>query len=256
MDRNGLVTLRQEGDASWITLHRPPLNFLSRELLDQIVSQLESFGEFPACKALVLDSDLPAFSAGLEMSEINRDSAFLLLEGLHRLALTLCSFSRPTIAVVQGMALGAANELLACCDFVFASEKASFGQPEVKVGGIPSLASLLLPPLVGERRATEMILTGSLIGAAEAERIGLISRALPEGRVNAAVGELVKALGGLSTSVLEVALHSIRGLRSQRLQSHLRKIESLYLDQLMSLEDSMEGVSAFLEKRPPVWKNK
>jgi cyclohexa-1,5-dienecarbonyl-CoA hydratase len=256
MENNPLVSLTQEGDAARITLNRPPLNFLSREMLQQIGSQFEALGDSPACKALILDSELPAFSAGLEMSELTQDDIFLLLEDFHQIALTLNTFARPTIALVRGVALGAANELLACCDFVFASEKASFGQPEVKVGGIPSLAPILLPPLIGDRRAAEMILTGNIMSAGEAQRIGLISRALPEDQISAAVGDLLKTLGSLSMSVMEIALKSVRWVRSHELESRLREIKTLYLDQLMNLEDPLEGARAFLEKRQPVWKNR
>lgn len=256
MENDQMILISQEEAAVRITLHRPPLNFVGREMLQQIGWELESMGDSPACKALVLDSDLPAFSAGLDMSELTRDGVFLLLEDLHRVARILNAFARPTIAVVKGLALGAANELLACCDFVIASEKASFGHPEIKVGGIPSLAPILLPPLIGSRRAGDMILTGNLIGAKEAEQIGLINRALPEGQLPEAVGELLKTLSSLSLSVLEVALQSVRKVRFYQLERHLREIEALFLNQLMNLEDPMEGVQAFLEKRQPVWKNK
>lgn len=250
------VSLNYDGDVARLTLHRPPLNFLNLELLRQIGSHLESLGESPACRALIFDSDLPAFSAGLDMSELTRESIFALLEQFHWVVQGLHSFMRPTIALVRGIALGAGNELLASCDFVFASEKASFGQPEVKIGSVPSLAPLALPHLIGGRRTAEMILTGNLINAAEAERIGLINRALPDGEVQAAAEELLKTLRGLSTSVLEVALQSARRTRKHELDSHLRYMESLYLNQLMYLEDQLEGVRAFLDKRQPVWKNK
>ncbi len=255
MRNDELIGLSTSGDVIRCTLRRPPLNFLNQELLHQLEAYTDSLGESPPCRALILDAEGSAFSAGLDLSELTRDGIFLLLEQFHRVAVALNNFPRPTIALVQGMALGAGNELLACCDFVFASEKASFGQPEIKVGGIPSLAALVLPPLIGQRKAMEMILTGNLIEAREAEKIGLIHRALPEDRLASASEQLLNTLRGLSVAVVEVAVRSARMTRTSVLEQHLREYESLYLDQLMELEDSTEGVKAFLEKRAPRWKN-
>ncbi len=256
MNEPEFVTLKLEAHAARIALRRPPLNFLSMSLLRQFEQCLDRLGDSPACNALVIDSDIPAFSAGVDMSEHNRETVFLLLEQYHAVARTLSSFPRPTIAVARGVALGAGNELIACCDFVLASDKATFGQPEIKVGAIPSLAPLLLPEVIGQRRALQMMLTGELIDAGEAERIGLIHKAVPEDRLSAEVDGLVAKLAGLSRAVLEVALQTARMVRRKRFEELLRDIESLYLNQLMDLEDALEGIRAFLEKRPPLWKNR
>ena len=206
-------------------------------------------------RALVLESAGPAFCAGLDVQEQTRDGIFLLVEQFHKLANAICSCSVPTIALVRGMALGAGNELAACCDFVFASESASFGQPEIKMGALPTLAPLLLPPLIGQRRAGEMILTGRLLGAREAQAIGLIHRAMPEDQLQGAVAELLRSLRELSLSVLELGVDSIRKARLSEMESRLHEAEALYFNNLMELDDRMEGVRAFLERRPPKWSN-
>jgi enoyl-CoA hydratase/carnithine racemase len=206
-------------------------------------------------RALIVDTESQAFCAGLEPSELTRESVFLLLEQFHRCARLLCSFPRPTIALVRGLALGAGNELASCCDFVLASEQASFGHPEIKIGSIPSLAPLLLPPLVGQRRALEMILTGRFIGAKEAERYGLVLKVLPGDQLRKGAGELVDTFKGLSNAVLEVALRSVRMGRTHDWDRHVREVESLFLNDLMELEDAVEGVRALIEKRAPRWKN-
>ena len=154
------------------------------------------------------------------------------------------------------MALGAGNEILAYCDFVIASEKASFGQPEINVGSLPSLAHIALPGLIGRRRTTEMILTGKLVPAAEAQRIGLIDRAVPEDQIEAALEDQMKVIRSLSKSVMELALQATRRDRTRSLEANLRDAESLFLNQLMDLEDAAEGVQAFLEKRTPKWKHR
>ncbi len=256
MNGSELVSLSTAGDLTRLTLRRPPLNFLNLEMLQQIQQKLESMGDSPPGRALVVDSDCAAFSAGLEMAELARDAVFLLLDEYHAVAHALGSFPRPTVAVVRGMALGAGNELAACCDFVFASDQATFGQPEIKVGVIPSLAPLLLPPRIGMQRALHMILTGAPVDAREAERIGLIHRAVAEDRLEAALEELLSGFRGTSGAVMEMALRAARGSRLREFGSNLRENQSIYLNELMDLEDPVEGITAFLEKRQPVWKHR
>ena len=255
MEKTDLISIAREGDTIRLSLQRPPLNMLNLDLLRHLEGQLESMVRTPEACALIIDTESQAFCAGLEPSELTREAVFLLLEQFHRTARLICNFPRPTVAIVRGLALGAGNELAACCDFVFASEKASFGHPEIKIGSIPSLATLLLPPLIGQRRALEMILTGRFIGAKEAERCGLINKVLPDDQLAKGADELIATFRGLSSSVLEVALRSVRLARTQEWDRHVREVESLYLNDLMELEDAAEGVRALIEKRPPRWKN-
>lgn len=256
MENETLVKLTEAGDLSKITFRHPPLNYLNLDLLQQFFDILDSFGENPKCRALILEAEGNAFSAGLELSEQTKQDIFLLLEKFHRVAQALSAFPRPTIALVRGMALGAGNELLACCDFVFASKNAMFGQPEIKMGSMPSLAPLILPPLIGSRRMLEMILTGNLVGAKEAEQIGLIHRLVPENELPTAAEELLKTFRSLSGPVLALTLYAARQPRVREMEAHLRESEAVFLNQLMELEDPAEGVKAFLEKRQPKWKNR
>ncbi|MBP1609197.1 MAG: cyclohexa-1,5-diene-1-carbonyl-CoA hydratase [Acidobacteria bacterium] len=256
MGNEELVKLSKAGELSKITLCRPPLNYLNLSLLQKLYEILDSFGEDPKCRALLLEAEGNAFSAGLELSEQTRQDSFLLLEKFHRVAQALNSFPRPTIALVRGMALGAGNELLACCDFVFASKNAVFGQPEIKTGSMASLAPLILPPLIGCRRMMEMVLTGNLINAKEAEQMGLIHRLLSENELPAAVEELLKTFKSFSSPVLALTLNVARQSRIREMETHLRESEAVFLNQLMELEDPAEGVKAFLEKRQPKWKNR
>jgi len=256
MNNADLISLAQEGDTVKLILQRPPLNMLNLELLRLLEEHLEALAKKPAFRALILDTELPVFCAGLEPSELTRETVFLLLEQFHRAARLLCGFPQPTIALVRGMALGAGNELAACCDFVYASEKATFGQPEIKIGSIPSLAPMLLPPLIGQRRALEMILTGRFLAAKEAERIGLVHRVVADDQLAQTADELIGTFRSLSSSVTGVALQSIRMARMQQWDAHMRETETLYLNDLMELEDAVEGVRAFIEKRPPQWRNR
>lgn len=248
--------LHQDEDVVRIILRRPPLNFLNLDILGEIEAHLTGLGDSPPQRALLLESEMSAFCGGLDMEEHSGETLFLLLEKFHEVIRLLNLFPRPTIAVVRGMALGAGNELAAFCDFVIASDKAHFGQPEINVGTIPSIAPLLLPSIVGPGRSLEMILTGKLISAPEAQRMGLIYRSVPDDRLAETVAELLGTIRGLSKAVVEVALQALRRTRTEQLENNLRSAESLYLNQLVSLEDAKEGARAFLEKRPPRWKHR
>jgi cyclohexa-1,5-dienecarbonyl-CoA hydratase len=154
------------------------------------------------------------------------------------------------------MALGAGCELAIFCDFVIAGESATFGQPEIKIGIFPPLAALFYPTVMGSRRATEMILLGENIDAKRAQSYGLISKVVPDERVADEVDNVATKLAGMSAAVLRTATRAVRIGVTSNFQSMLDQVESLYLNDLMSLEDSTEGVRAFLERRKPEWKNR
>ena len=250
------IELKRSADLARLILRRAPLNYMNRELLESFQAAIESLGDSPPCRALIVESEAKAFSAGLDIQEQGRESAFLLIEQFHALARSLMTFPRPTLAIVRGMALGAGNELAACCDFIFASEAATFGQPEVKFGSIPSLAPLLLPPLIGSRQTLELILTGDFIPAKDAQRMGLAYAVAPDEQLWDSVEALLNKLRKLSVTVSQLALESARASRVRALEEHLRESESLYLNRLADLEDYSEGAKAFLEKRTPKWQNR
>lgn len=255
MNEPELASLYATGDLIRLTLRRAPLNFLNLELFRRVQDLLESLGDSPPGRVLVIDSDCAAFSAGLEMAEQTKETIFLLLDQYHAVVHMLSAYPRPTIALVRGMALGAGNELAASCDFVIASLEATFGQPEIKVGTMPSLAPLLLPPRIGMQRTLQMILTGNPVDAREAERMGLIYRAVADNALDATLEELVGSFRVSSSAVMELALRSARGARVRELENNLRDAQSLFLNQLMDLDDPSEGIKAFLEKRAPQWKH-
>jgi cyclohexa-1,5-dienecarbonyl-CoA hydratase len=154
------------------------------------------------------------------------------------------------------MALGGGCELAVVCDMVLASDRASFGQPEIKVGVFPPVAAVLFPPLVGRNRALELVLTGETIDAAEAKGIGLINKVFPAPSFGEMTDEFIRKLASLSGSALRLAKRAVdRGL-SEGFSEGITAVEQLYLGELMQTEDAREGLNAFLEKRKPVWKNR
>ena len=154
------------------------------------------------------------------------------------------------------MALGGGCELAVVCDMVLASDRAAFGQPEIKVGVFPPVAAALFPRLVGRNRALELLLTGEPIDAAEAHRIGLINKVFPAASFGEMAGEFLRKLTSLSGSTLRLTKRAVgRGL-DKNLAEAITAVEQLYLGELMPTDDAREGLNAFLNKREPVWKNK
>jgi cyclohexa-1,5-dienecarbonyl-CoA hydratase len=161
-----------------------------------------------------------------------------------------------SISVVKGMALGGGCELAACCDFSFAAEDAKLGQPEIKAGLFPPVAAAVYPRIVGLRRTFEMLLTGRIYSAKEAEHIGLITRAVAGQQLEQEVQRWINFLKSFSSPVLQLTRHAISGALSLSFDEGLRFVEELYLNELMATEDVKEGIRAVLERRKPVWKNR
>lgn len=154
------------------------------------------------------------------------------------------------------MALGGGCELAVSCDMVFASDRATFGQPEIKVGVFPPVAAVLFPHLIGRNRALELLLTGDVIEAAEARAIGLVNKVIPAQSFREKTDEFIGKLTSLSGPVLRLTKRAVdRGLYLS-VNEGISAVEQLYLGELMKTDDAREGLNAFLEKRKPIWKNK
>src|SRR4030095_14142228 len=148
-----------------ITFNRPPLNVLNIAMMDEIVDALSECGNHHELVAIVFQAakDCRAFSAGVAVEEHVEETIYRMLESFHAIFRSLEQMAKPAIAVVDGSALGGGCEIVAACDIVIASNRARFGQPEIKLGVFPPVASILLPRVIGDKRARELILTGDLI---------------------------------------------------------------------------------------------
>jgi cyclohexa-1,5-dienecarbonyl-CoA hydratase len=176
-----------------------------------------------------------------------------MLDSFHGIFRNLELIARPTLAIVDGAALGGGCELVSACDIVIASERARFGQPEIKLGVFPPVAAVLLPRVIGDKRARELILTGELIEAPEAARLGLINYLLPGNELEQKTSELLSRFRNLSVAALAFTKEAVDLGRGRSLDSALKEVESLYLNELMKTYDASEGIKAFTEKRKPEW---
>lgn len=239
-----------------VTLNRPPANVLSIEAMDDVSAALERLEYQREVKLVVFRGEGRYFSAGLELGDHLGDRGYLMLEALRRIFENLAKIEKPTLAVVAGPALGAGSLLAAACDICLAAAGAAkFGHPEIKGGVFNTVAAALLPRLVGRKRAVEMLFSGASVTAAEAERIGLITRALPDDRLEAEAAALIQRFQEMSAVVAQFTRAAIAGGLDLPFSDAVRHAENVYLNQLMASDDASEGLRAIMEKRKPAWKD-
>jgi cyclohexa-1,5-dienecarbonyl-CoA hydratase len=179
-----------------------------------------------------------------------------MLDAFHGAFAGMLDVGTPVVCVVNGPAIGGGAELAAFGDLVIATPKARFAQPEITIGVFPPLAATILPFLVGPKRALEIILTGEAISAEQALDLGLVTRLVPEAKLESTVNELVERIAGHSGPVLAMAKKAILGGMGLSLRDSLKQSMNIFLNELYRLEDSQEGLRAIVEKRKPHWKNR
>ena len=249
-----IQTELKEGVASF-TLNRAPLNVLNIEMMGEINLYLEELRKEKVLNLLVVQATGKVFSAGAEVGDHLGELAPKMIEAFHRMFRLMDGLRVPSIAAVNGAALGGGCELALYCDMVIASEKSKFGQPEIQVGVLPPIAALIFPRIIGRKKAMELILSGDTIGAQEALSLGLINRVVPEARFAEEVNAFIGKFKTLSGVVLRTAKEAVLSGLNDDMDEGLRTIEKVYLDKLMRTHDATEGLNAFLEKRKPVWKH-
>lgn len=241
-----------------ITFARPPLNIFNTAMMREIGDALNDCAKQTDLVAIVLDAaeGSRAFSAGVAVEEHVPETVVEMLDSFHGIFRQLNQISRPAIAVVDGAALGGGCELVAACDLVIASDRSKFGQPEIKLGVFPPVAAILLPRIIGEKKAREMILLGEVIDAAEALRYGLVNYVVPATEVPARLANILTKLRDLSPSSLAMTRRAIEIAVGANFSHSLEQVENLYLQELMKTEDATEGLRSFMEKRKPAWRNR
>lgn len=249
------LKVKSEGGAAFITLSRPPLNVLTIPMMEELVSALQWAVGDPG-GMIVLDAEGKAFSAGVDVADHTEDKVEQMIDIFDRIFLVMDGTDKPTVAVVNGAALGGGCELALFCDLVVASEKAKFGQPEIAVGVFPPIACYLLPRLASWPRAMELLLAGDVISAERAERIGLVNRVIPADSFADGVKDFLQKFLAQSPVVLALTKKAARAGLGKSFAEGIKAIDDIYLGELMRTADALEGLRAFMEKRKPVWQGK
>ena len=241
-----------------ITLSRPEKrNALSLELMEELIQTLERLGASREVRAIVLEGTGPAFSAGHDLSEmIGREAVFyellfdrctVLMETIHRLP-------QPVIAKVHGIATAAGCQLVAACDLAVAAESARFATPGVKIGLFCSTPMVALSRTIGQKRAMQMLLTGIPIDARTAADWGLVNEVVSVERLEARTREIAAQIAAASPLVLGIGKEAFYA-QIDRDQHAAYDYAKTVMTMNALAADAQEGICAFLEKRPPQWKD-
>ena len=249
------VELLVRDHVAYITLNRPPLNVLSIALMRELVFALDAAAQDPSLKAVVLRGAGKAFSAGADIGEHQGETLRPLLAAFHAMIRAVLQSPVPVIAAVHGVAFGGGCELATASDLVLIAEDARIGTPEIKLAVFPPAAAVLFPRLIGTHRALELILSGAPIDGREAARIGLANRAVPAEDLDAAVEAALATLRASSALALRLARRAVIESLDRSVSEALAHVEGLQETDLIPSHDAEEGLRAFVEKRPPVWRN-
>ncbi|TKJ40050.1 hypothetical protein CEE37_09950 [candidate division LCP-89 bacterium B3_LCP] len=238
-----------------IILNSPPVNILNIAMMEEISDAVNDAATDTSLCALVFRAEGKHFSAGADVGEHQEDKVAEMINSFGRMFRRISEVGAVTVAVVQGSALGGGCELATFCDIVLASDQAKFGQPEIQLGVFPPVAVVTFPILIGRNRAIELLTTGKIIGAVEAERIGLINHVFPAGEFDEKVSSFIGSLTSLSAVAISLTKKSLDLSMYLPVMEGLRQADRCYVEELMSTDDAHEGLAAFLEKRKAVWKN-
>lgn len=253
---NGVRVESLENGAIWrALLNTPKANILDQAKIEALSALFERARRDPAVKAILVEGEGPHFSFGASVQEHLPDACAGMLTSFHGLFRTMLDASVVTLAAVRGQCLGGGLELAAFCNRVFATEQARLGQPEIALGVFAPVASFILRERMGRSGAEDLLLSGRTIGAPEALRLGLVDE-LHENPGEAALAYARDHLLPHSASSLRRAVRAARLGMAERFAGEITQLESMYLNDLMRTADANEGLSAFLDKRPPAWKNR
>ena len=247
------IGFENDGVVARILLRRPPLNILHAAMIAELNRVLRDLRADAGLRAVVIAAEGKAFSAGVAVEDHLPDKVRFMIEAFHDVFRHLRRLSCPTIAAVQGAALGGGCELACFADVVIAAEPASFGLPEIKLGVFPPVAAVHFPSRIGAVRTAQLVLSGEPLPAARALGIGLVDKVVRPDELDAAVREQVARFREKSATALRLAKRALAAASDADFELRLCDVEHVYLEELMKTPDAVEGIKSFLEKRAPVW---
>lgn len=229
-------------------------NVLDRALMAELSAMFRRASATRPLKAICLEGAGPHFSFGASVQEHLPGEVPAMLAALRGLVLDLFDSGVVVMAAVRGNCLGGGLELASVCHRLFAGQDARLGQPEIALGVFPPLASIVLPARIGRAHGEDLCLTGRIVSADEAKVMGLVDEIATD-PAESAISWARMHFGARSASSLRLAVQAVRADLAARIRSELPALEAAYIEKLMATSDAVEGLRAFLEKRPPVWRH-
>ncbi len=259
-DSQAILLREDDAGVATLTLNRPRArNALSVEMLDALKGALDAIAKDEAVRVVVLAGSGPAFCAGHDLKEMRAHGSgewqSALFEQCSRVMMGLVHLPKPVIARVHGVATAAGCQLVASCDLAIAADTARFATPGVNIGLFCSTPMVALTRAVGRKQSLEMLLTGEMIDAEKAVRFGLINRAVPEAELDTAAAELAAVIASKSPLVLALGKDAFYRQAELDLASAYAYTSQVMARNMEAL-DAEEGITAFIEKRDPVWKGR
>jgi len=245
------VGLEVAGGIAEVVLRRPPHNVLHAAMVGELRDAIAEARARKDAKVLFVRGEGKSFCAGVDVGDHlpgRFEQAIPAFDGLVR---DIAGTEVPTVAFLHGSVLGGGLEVAMATDLAYAAAGARLGQPEIKLAVFPPYAAAVAPVLLGPRRAAELVLTGRNYTAAEGLGLGLVNAVFEDAEAEAKTREVVRGLAALSRSALVLAKRALRS----RAADPFAEAERIYVKELMSLADPVEGLTAFLEKRPAVWRD-
>ncbi|HET7190890.1 MAG TPA: enoyl-CoA hydratase [Pseudolabrys sp.] len=251
------IVVETRGRVGIIRLNRPEaLNALNKALITELTQAIEAFDADDKIGCLLITGSEKAFAAGADIKEM-ADKSFIeaYLGDFVSNWNAAARARKPIVAAVAGFALGGGCELAMQCDIVIAADTAKFGQPEIKLGVIPGIGGTQrLTRAIGKAKAMDLILTGRMMDAVEAEKSGLVARVVPAANLMAEATKVAEVIGNMSLPSVLAGKEAINAAFETSLAEGAR-FERRIFQSLFATKDQKEGMRAFVEKRPPKWKN-
>ncbi len=256
MGNDGVLGVETRDGVRYLTLRNPPVNILTAAMMSAVSDALEEAAAETSLVALAITAEGKAFSAGADVGEHVPEKAPEMIDAFSRMFRLFGALEVPVVMAVNGAALGAGFELVMMADVLLATERAKFGQPEIRLGFFAPLGVAYLPALVGPAKAMEITCGGGIYSATDMVACGLVSALVPEEGLVEALEKVLDDFRKASPLVMRMNVRMLKRLRGRPFEEARLEAEKVFLEELMVTEDVREGIASFMEKRRPEWKNR